>query len=150
VIGASVVGYGLEIGAQDHASTATDVNGRFALYLPQRARRAHFTVGAPGRTLQSFELAIGATPLTIELEPVGGLLEIVVSGRFRVARNGVAIPLPAITDWMSGHGDPLNDLAVMRIPDVAPGHYEVCSAATAACVSGELAPGGTLRLSVPN
>lgn len=149
VIGASISGLALDLGTQPWASTATDVNGRFVLYLNAQAKRARITVAAPGRTLQVFELAITPTPLTIELEPVGGTLELGVSGPFRLSRNGVPIPVNVITDWMSGHGDPLEDLAVMRIPDVAPGRYDVCSAKSAACVSGELAPGGTLQLIVP-
>ncbi|MCU1228679.1 MAG: hypothetical protein JWO97_1563 [Acidobacteria bacterium] len=151
VIGASVSGLALEVGSQIVASTATDVTGRFVLYVAQRAQRARFTVGAPGRTLQTFDVAITPTPITLELEPIGGVIELVVSGPFRLSRNGMNVPVSAITDWMSGHGDPLSDLSVMHIPDLAPGRYEVCStgSATPACVGGELAPGGTLRLVVP-
>jgi hypothetical protein len=151
VIGASVSGLGLDMGSQIVESTATDVTGRFVINIPQRAKRAHFVVAAPGRTLQSFELAITAPPLTLELEPIGGVIELVVSGPFRLSRNGMNVPVSAITDWMSGHGDPLSDLSVMHIPDLAPGHYDVCStgSATPTCIGGELAPGGTLRLVAP-
>lgn len=151
VIGASVTGFGLDVGSQIAPMTDTDVTGRFVLYIAERAQRARFTVGAPGRTLQTFDVTITPTPVTLELEPVGGVVELVVDGPFRLMRNGMTIPINMITDWMSGHGDPLSDFSVMHIPDLAPGRYEVCStgSATPACVGGELAPGGTLRLVVP-
>jgi hypothetical protein len=151
VIGASVSGLGLDVGTQIIGSTATDVTGRFVLYIAERAKRARFTVAAPGRTLQTFDVVLTPTPLALELEPVGGVIELATSGPFRLSRNGMTISISAITDWMSGHGDPLSDLSVMHIPDLAPGHYEVCSTGspTPACVGGELAPGGTLRLVVP-
>jgi hypothetical protein len=49
-----------------------------------------------------------------------------------------------LLEWLGAHGDPLTDLARLRIPDLAPGHYRACDGAQ--CAEGDLAPGGSLRL----
>lgn len=131
--------------------TASDLAGNFGVALPARATRAHFTVAAPNRTLQVYELPIGDRPVLLDVAQMGGTVEISMneSKPFRLSRNGVSISLQSIFNWLSAHGQPLRDTSAFAVPNLAPGHYRLCDSAEAACVDGTLTPGGTLRLALP-
>lgn len=154
--GASVIGalIGLTpigLGAQMVLTTVTDENGHFALLVSENARRGYLTVAAPGRTLQSYEVPLGDAPLKIEVAPTGGMLILDAESRFRLRRDGILISFQDLSQWMLAHGDPVSDTKTLRIPNLAPGHYELCTVAPApSCAGGDLTPGGSLHLVLPH
>lgn len=147
VVGASVAVTGIDVAGMVR-ETITDLAGTFNASIPASAKRAQFIVSAPNRTLQPFELAVAEAPVVLDVAPVGGTLEITSAGaagpRLAIRHNGASIPLQAVFTWLSAHGQPLTDSLDLTIPDLAPGHYQVCAAS--GCNEGMLAPRGTLRL----
>jgi hypothetical protein len=152
VIGARISAIPIGSGNQNVASTVSDDRGRFSLALPENTRRALITVAAAGRTLHTFDVPISDAALQLAIAPVGGTLDLsAVRPPMTLTRDGVAIYVNDILNWMGAHGDPLSDLTTMHIPDLAPGRYEVCTVRNGApkCVAGLLAPGASLALTLP-
>jgi hypothetical protein len=153
VIGAHISAVALGSANQNFVSAISDDQGRFSLTLPDTTRRAVVTVAAGGRTLHSFDVPISDAPLRLAIAPVGGTLELsAVRPPLILTRDGVAIYVNDILNWMGAHGDPLSDLTSMHIPDLAPGRYEICSTRdnTRKCVAGMLVPGASLALKQPD
>jgi hypothetical protein len=130
----------------------SDGNGAFELSVAASVTRALIIVGAPGRTLETFETAITDQPQTFDIAPAGGMLEIrsKVLGNppFTLTRNGVPLPIEALFDWIVAHGQPLDDPTRLRVPALAPGQYRLC-VRSGQCVEDQLASGGTITLAVP-
>jgi hypothetical protein len=149
---------GAEVSASPHgggavAQAVTGVDGDFKLNLAERTTRVLIVVGAPNRTLQSFDVPVTADPPAFDVAPSGGTLDIrwTNMGRvpFTLTRNGVAIPLTSLISWIFAHGQAIDDAQHLRVPDLAPGEYRACSP-SGKCVGGMLAPGATLALQVPD
>jgi hypothetical protein len=149
---------GAEISASPHgggvvAKAVTGVEGNFDVRLPERATRVLVVIGAPNRTLQSFDVPVTESAQTFDVAPTGGTLDLRWKSTDRVpfalTRNGVPIPIHALISWIFAHGQPLDDTPHWRVPDLAPGEYRACNAA-GACAHGMLAPGATLALQVPD
>jgi hypothetical protein len=149
--GQPVAGARVSAAAQGIAGSASEavsgLTGRFSVRLPAAATRAHLTVAAPNRTLQTFETPVSAEPLLLEIAADGGTLEVQgrIDPRLIIRRNGVRVPLPSILGWLAAHGRPMPEGEVLSVPDLAPGQYEVCGTK---CAAGTLAPGATLRLAL--
>jgi hypothetical protein len=159
VIGARVTAIALfdETG-NAQARTVTNEHGAFELQLPAAARRAQLLVGAPGRTLQNYDVELTGEPLVLELDAVGGTLLLAwPKGDFPVlARAGVPLGVPDLTAWARGQGEVWQGQR-LRVPNAAPGPYKLCTMKTVKdengvarprCREGTLAPGGTLSLDV--
>lgn len=114
-------------------------------------------MAAPGRTLYTTEVSLSAAgEVEIEVPPIGGTLAVSFPERHRNAvlrANGLPLVLQEVIMWMRGHREEYS--RTPRIPNLAPGPYEVCAIAMASkegepdrrvCASGILAPGGTLVL----
>jgi hypothetical protein len=152
-IGVQITAAPLGIGTVSGVNAFSDDSGRFSMSLPDTTRRALFTVAAPGRTLQSFDVVIGDAPIRLVIAPAGGVLEVSAGAPpFTLTRDGVPVYINDLLNWMRAHGDPLHDLPNLRVPDIAPGHYELCAPRNGSpkCVAGALAPGGSLRLAIPD
>lgn len=159
VIGARVSAIALIDGTSAaQARTITNENGAFELQLPSAARRAQILVGAAGKTLQSYDVALTGEPFTLELDAVGGTLLLAwPSGDFPVlARAGVPLGVPDLTAWARSQGEVWHGQR-LRVPNAAPGPYRLCTMKTVKgengearprCREGTLAPGGTLSLDV--
>ncbi|HYI08269.1 MAG TPA: carboxypeptidase-like regulatory domain-containing protein [Thermoanaerobaculia bacterium] len=123
VVGAQITAAALDTGAITKEAV-TDLSGRFNLLLPVRVRRAHFTVPAPSRTLQTFDLPLSDQPIVLDVAASGGTLIIRsapgATTPYRVRRNGVAVHLPSLLSWMSAHGHPLTDVENLPVPNLAP------------------------------
>ncbi|MEA2570471.1 MAG: hypothetical protein QOI24_2472 [Acidobacteriota bacterium] len=152
-IGVQITAAPLGVGTATIVNAFSDDGGRFSMSLPEATRRALFTVAAPGRTLQSFDVVIGDAPIRLVIAPAGGLLEVSAGPPpFTLTRDGVPVYINDLLNWMRAHGDSLHDLPNLRVPDVAPGRYELCAPRNGSpkCVAGALAPGGSLRLAIPD
>jgi hypothetical protein len=158
VIGARVTAMAF-IGASSipQVRAVSNEQGAFDLQLPEAAQHAWIVVGAAGRTLQSYDVALAGEPLTLELEPVGGslILSWPQGNLPNVARAGVPLMLPDLTGWARAQGQVLEGQH-LRVPNVAPGPYRACTMVPVKksdgarpetrCTEGVLAPGGTLTL----
>ena len=157
VIGARVTVMAF-IDSLDHPQlrAISDEQGNFRLAVAAATRRATIVVGAPGKTLQNYELPLTEAPLILELEPVGGTLTLVwpKEGFPLVTRAGVLLMVPDLAVWAMGQGEVWREHS-LRVPNVAPGQYRLCNQippkskdgkAAPQCRDGVLAPGGTLTL----
>jgi hypothetical protein len=158
VIGARVTAYAFfeGSGSAQQFRAVSNEQGAFDLQVPDAARHAWIIVGAPGKTLQSYDITLTGEPLVLELEPVGGALILAwpkASLPPNVTRAGVPLMLPDLTAWARPQGETLQG-SRLRVPNVAPGPYRACSPVRGApdaklqmrCTEGVLAPGGTLTL----
>jgi len=151
VIGARISAVPLAAANHTFVSSVSDDRGRFSLALPENTRRALITVAAAGRTLHTFDVAISDAPIQLAIASVGGTLELSrMHAPVTLTRDGVPVYMNDVLNWMSAHGDPLTD-ETWRVPDLAPGRYELCSMRENApkCVAGMLAPGASLALTLP-
>lgn len=134
--------------AGGEAGTAvTDPSGRFLAKLAQETKRAVFTVLPPSLTLRTFERPLGPE-IVLEIEASGGTLELQLPstpGQMALFQDGVPLPLPMVFAWTRAHGFPVNQGTAVRVPDVAPGLYRLCTP-SGHCVDGEVLPGSTLHL----
>jgi hypothetical protein len=134
------------------AQAVTDAGGRFEVRMPEETTRVVVVIGAPNRTLHTFEVPVSAEVPQYDVAPAGGTLELRFSrsrAPWMLTRDGVPVPVTFLLDWIVSHGIPLDDESRLRVPDLAPGQYRACNGA-AQCVSGALAPGATLQLTVPD
>ena len=158
VVGARVTAFALIEGkGNPQVRAVSDEKGSFELQLPEAAQRVTIVVGAPGRTLQSYDVALTGAPLVLEVEPIGGTLLLAwPKGNLpSLMRAGVALMLPDLASWARGQGEALMGQR-LRVPNVAPGPYRACTMAPVKesaeakpqvrCTEGNLAPGGTLTL----
>lgn len=141
-------------GAAPQVRILSDEHGAFAADVPVTATRLRVVVSAPGRAFQVFELPVADAPLLLEIAAVGGTLDLSwPAGSFpHIAGNGVPLALPDLIAWSQRHGSFWQD-GHLRVPNVAPGHYQLCIAAAGAkqptCRDGVVAPAGTLTLAIP-
>jgi hypothetical protein len=158
VIGARVTAYAFMEGSNSvqQFRAVSNEEGAFDLQLPDAARHALITVGAPGKTLQSYDIGLTGGPIVLELEPVGGTVILAwpkASPPPNLARAGAPLMLPDLTSWARLHGETLQGQR-LRVPNVAPGAYRACAPVKGAadtkpemrCREGMLAPGGTITL----
>jgi hypothetical protein len=144
-----------------HATT--DLSGAWSIRVPEKAARAQIVVSPPGNALKAFDIPADGTEATLSVSEEGGTLEVVLPYRedefwgkdvgLRVFQNGVSVSLGS---WARSHEGGLWGVKqpVQRTPALAPGEYQVCvvphsldpAQNPAACVTGELPSGGTLRL----
>lgn len=126
---------------------ATDRNGEFEVEVAEQAERVLVVIGAPGRTLQSFDVAPTGERLSFDIAQHGGTIVVRFRANpnlpFTLFRHGVEIPALSIFGWIAAHGTPTDDGTKLTISDLAPGHYRVCGVK---CAEGFLAPGATLEL----
>lgn len=155
-----------------NAATATsDLDGHFTVFLPVEASRAFVTVNAPGYALRVFDVVLPDHGLGFNVPLVGGTLDLVFpklpAGRQNVAlllfQDDRPLPLPLVARWAMTHGSAPSD-AGLHATDMAPAQYKACIGvqqfvrrqdaprwnASARCVTGALAPYGTLRLDIPS
>ncbi|HYI09303.1 MAG TPA: carboxypeptidase-like regulatory domain-containing protein [Thermoanaerobaculia bacterium] len=130
----------------------TDAAGKFQAAVLDRAVRVLLVIAAPSRTLQTFDVPVTAEEMRYDVAPRGGTLGIHLSGNaqapFTLTRDGVEVPLASLLSWILAHGAPIEDESLLRVMDLAPGHYRVCGP-PGKCTDGALAPGATLELHVP-
>jgi len=128
----------------------TDVTGKFDVAVADRAVRLLVVIGAPNRTLQSFDVHATAEDMRYDVAPRGGIVILRFGPNpdapFTLTRDGVEIPLSSMLAWIIAHGAPLDDESNLRVMDLAPGQYRACG--RSGCADGVLAPGGTIELRV--
>jgi hypothetical protein len=152
-------------------SGVTDVDGAFHVNLSERTQSAVAIVSAPGSALQAFPVETGSEELTLRVGDEGGALEVALPylgeellGRglsLSLSQNGLPIPGIIFLKWASRNGGtpPGTATRVFRIPNVAPGGYQICLVPVVAapgasrvpegCASGFLGSGEVLRLNLP-
>ncbi len=146
VVGAVVHGYAFLGGSARQEQAITDLQGGFAVEVPNSATEIVITVAAPGRTLESFSVPTNQDAIDLDLASRGGTL--------RVRWASGALPLQftfnehllASTDvfvWARGQRARIDD-GDGEIPNVAPGKYRFCSGGH--CAEGLLPIGGQLEL----
>ena len=154
-------------------SVRTGLDGGFSARVPGRAESLVAVVSAPGHALKAFEVPAVEHTIALNVPEEGGALE--VSLPFSpeeaqprgftvvVLQNGLFLPPSTLFRWAAGHGVQAQDSAGLHLPRLAPGAYEVCvgpaalveewglaawKTSQAACASGFLGAGSTLRLEV--
>jgi len=152
------------------ATATTDLEGHFTVFLPNDATRAYVTVRAPGHALRVFDVALPDHGLGFNVPLAGGTLDLVFP-KDAARRNVVLLlfqderplPLPEVARWAMTHGTPPTDVGI-HAADMAPAQYRACIGfqqsirrdqlprwiESARCVTGALAPSGTLRLDIPS
>jgi carboxypeptidase family protein len=149
VIGAPVSGYALVDNWTSQVRAVSDMTGRFELRFPASTRRALIAVRAPGRVLQSFEVAVGSEPVTLDLAPVGGMVRIRYppeSSAVMLRRFGVLVPPIDLMQWAAEQGQRNGEPGSLSVPNLAPGMYEACLLANSRCEQHVLTPNSTLDL----
>jgi hypothetical protein len=147
VVGASVHGYAFLGGSAEMSQATTDLQGGFALDVPNSATETVITVAAPGRTLESFSVATNqGDPVALDLASRGGTLILRwVPGAvpLQFTFNDHFLPSTDAFVWARSQGAKIVN-GTGEIPNVAPGKYRFCSAKH--CAEGLLAIGGQLEL----
>ncbi|HET7434315.1 MAG TPA: carboxypeptidase-like regulatory domain-containing protein [Thermoanaerobaculia bacterium] len=158
VIGARVAAQPF-VGAssQPQVRVVSNEEGAFEVEIPEAAQHAWIVIGAPGKTLQNYDVPLNGNALTLDLEPVGGtlLLSWPKGNLPNVARAGIPLMLTDLTAWARSQGQALAG-EQLRVSNLAPGPYRACTMAPVQtspdappqprCTDGVLAPGGTLTL----
>jgi len=125
---------------------------KFDVAVTDQSVRLLVVIGAPNRTLQTFDVPAAAEELQYEVASRGGTLDLrfgtSADASFMLTRNGVEVPFPSLLSWVIAHGAPIEDQNNLRVMDLAPGQYRACGG-SGQCVDGVLAPGATLELRVP-
>ena len=152
--------------------TRTAADGQFEVKLPVGVESAVAVVAALGSALAAFELKPGPS-VDLLVTDLHGEVEVELGAPLtrRLAeeeaflllfQNGLEIPSRVLADWARSHGGSAALGATQRFPALAPGSYSACWVPVAAyldltrtgwspklaveCRSGQLSPGGTLRL----
>lgn len=129
----------------------TDGAGKFDVAVADRSVRLLVVIGAPNRTLQTFDVPV-TEELRYDVAPRGGTVVLRFAADpdapFMLTRDGVEVPLPSLLSWIIAHGAPIEDERNLRVMDLAPGQYRACGR-SGQCVDGVLAPGATIELRVP-
>ena len=146
VVGALVHGYAFLGGSARQEQAITDLQGGFAVDVPNSATEIVITVAAPGRTLESFSVPTNQDSIALDLASRGGGLRVRwASGALPLQFTFNDHPL-ASTDvfvWARGQRARIDD-GDGEIPNVAPGKYRFCSGGH--CAEGLLPIGGQLEL----
>jgi hypothetical protein len=151
---------------------STDAQGRFEASLPPETADVGITVTAPGFPVKlTRETFVDGEPITITLAAPAGRLELVVppdagsssvesTGTY-LACDGAIESVGTLATWaqLDGGGEREGEVVV---PRMEPGLYALCrlgpqdqpavwrgALPSQRCATGELAAGGTLRLSLP-
>jgi hypothetical protein len=151
----------------------TDLKGSFKGRMPDKIEAATAVVSPPGNSLKVFEVPLDGRPAILDVSPEGGELDIALSVtqeeslkeglELMVFQNGLVLPVGVLRQWALGQGGSFRFPDSIRIPNVAPGEYRLCtfgqndllnkvtsggsiSEAKGGCSSGYLSAGGTLRL----
>jgi len=146
VVGALVHGWAFLGGSAQREEATTDLQGAFALQVPDSVNETTIIVSAPGRTLQSFSVPTHQGAVALELAPRGGILKLRwAPGKIPLefAFNDHYLASSDVFLWARGQGAKIDDGSA-DIPNVAPGKYRFCSASH--CADGFLAIGGQLDL----
>lgn len=159
VIGAQVTIVALMEPSSPTVRGVSDEAGKFQFRVPSIAQRAWVIVGAPGKTLQNYEVVLNSGPVVLELEPIGGTVVLAwPKGNLPVVlRGGTPLPLPNLTGWARAQGEMLTG-EQLRIPNLAPGSYRFCTMvpvvrspnanAETVCKDGILPPAGVLNINL--
>lgn len=130
----------------------TDVHGKFDVAVADRAVRLLVVIGAPNRTLQTFDVPAATEDMRYDIASRGGTVILRFGANpdapLLLTRDGVEVPLSSMLTWIIAHGAPLDDERNLRVMDLAPGQYRACGR-SGQCVDGVLAPGATIELRVP-
>lgn len=158
---------------------ASDPTGRFTLWVPASTRQLRLAVGAPGFAFRMLRVPLpeAGQPLGLQLLQESG--EVTVTLPRRVLTPDLVSPTPfvfhnqgienihVLYQWAyeSGVDFPLAEPGVpttVTIPSMEPGEYRMCwilpqevpylddaVIPESRCVGGYLAPGGNLRLELP-
>lgn len=131
-------------------TAVTDVDGVADPDLPD-PNHVYITVSPPGYALRVFDLHVDGRAQTLNVPEVGGTVALrnaprnSAEQRFVFFQDGRPIDVSELVSWAVAHGEPFrNDAGNFRFPDLAPGEYRACVGTH--CVSGTLAPFGTLDL----
>lgn len=146
VIGAQVIAYAFVGGSAQQKRATTDLQGRFKLDIAGSAGEVILIVGAPGRSLHAFGIPVSSDPITLDIAPRGGELNLrwlESMAPLRMFFNDKMIPVPDLWEWSRAHGRSVID-STIAVPDLAPGKYRFCSRDK--CVEGLLAMGGRVDL----
>ncbi len=170
--GAAVTVVGTRPARFGNDRTRTAADGQFEARLPVGVENAVAVVAALGSALSAFELKPGPS-VDLLVADLRGAVEVDLGAPLsrRVAeeeaflmlfQNGLEIPSRVLADWARSHGGSAVGGASRRFPALAPGSYSACLVPVTAfldltrtgwspnlaveCRSGQLAPGGTLRL----
>jgi hypothetical protein len=155
-------------------SATTDVEGRFSLKVPAGTTDLQVEVLAPGRTLalRRFQ-GIPKEPLQLDVSAPGGVVELVMPGgdlsdpaaeRLTVWVNGLLLDGTELEVWAALNGAQGPEPGILRVPSLPEGSYTACwsdlaaafdsmvqggPSPGAACSTGILTAGGSLRLERP-
>lgn len=170
--GAAVTVVGTRPARFGNDRTRTAADGQFEARLPAGVEGAVAVAAALGSALTAFELKPGPS-VDLLVADIHGAVEVGLRAPLvrRVAeeeaflllfQNGLEIPSRVLADWARSHGGSTALGAIKRFPALAPGSYSACVVPVAAfldltragwspkvaveCRSGQLSPGGTLRL----
>ncbi len=170
--GAVVSAMGVRPARYGNDRTRTAADGGFEVKLPSVVVGAVAVVGALGSALTAFELRAGEK-VDLFVPDSGGTVEVDLGSSLRqrlleqdawlmLLQNGLELPTHTLAAWARSHGEPGFGLTAKRFAELAPGEYTACVVPISArlalgqagwspklaleCRSGQLAPGGTLRL----
>jgi hypothetical protein len=152
-------------------SSQTDMNGSFSLEIPSAALSAQLIIEALGHAYhvqrlyshslepgQAMQIALEDATGTLELGPASDLTNLVMV-------RGHGIPRRMLMRWAHDNGSTVADDGNVRVPSMPPGQYAYCRVTPQelmlvcgggaipkqdACTSGQLIPGGTLNLRLPD
>jgi hypothetical protein len=111
--------------------------GKFELRIPVSTRRVLVNIRAPGRVLQSYEVAADDKPVVFDLAAQGGTVRVLYptdSWPVILRRDGVLIPSIDLEQWAYEQGRPNSEAGSLVVPNLAPGMYEACLLASSKCV----------------
>lgn len=161
VIGAQVIvrpGDGLQQAPSSSATTGLD--GVFDAHVAAGFNRALIVVSAPGYALRVFDVAVDGHAVTLNVPAIGGTLAISVakdSNGVFVFQDDRYLAITDVIHWLNNHGEAPPTGPVLRVGDVAPGRYRICTLRSGGrsasdltrCAEGFLAPYGELHLTMP-
>jgi hypothetical protein len=142
------------------SSATTGLEGVFDAHVAAAYKRALIVVSAPGYALRVFDVAVDGRAVTLNVPSIGGTLEIKVakdSNGVFVFQDDRYLAITDVIHWLGSHGEPPPTGPVLRVSDVAPGRYRICTLEVGGrsgsdltrCADGFLAPYGELSLTMP-
>jgi hypothetical protein len=155
------------------ATERTSLDGSFSVEVPGASELLQVVVAAPGLTLKAFEVQATESRVVLFVSEHSGLLEVEVPWtseqaaqrdlRLIVFQNGLPLGWQELRDWARANGARDQEDRRYSFPSLASGEYRACLApqavipewaitgwvsTAAACASGLLGDGGTLRLKI--
>jgi hypothetical protein len=134
------------------ASARSALDGSFEVQVREGTTVLQVVARAAGHALTAVETPPDE-PIVIEIPRETGLLQVSLGELSRDAdatisifRNGLALPPPVLSSWARGHGESFDqDAGVIRIPALAPGHYQACLGAPSRLTAAALEQGDWRR-----